>query len=218
MAPRPLIFALANPNPGDHAGRGQGGSRRLPSSPPGRTDYPEPDQQRALLSLRLPRRARCWRDDINEEMKAAAVTALAALAESEASDVVLAAYRAETFVFGPDYILPKPFDPRLIIEIAPAVAKAAMEFWRRDAPDRGFRRLPGKAHRLRLPLGLPDEADHGCGQRASRRARSASYSPRAITPMCCRPRSNSCRAHGAPDPGRPAATTSGACCRISACA
>ena len=63
---------------------------------------------------------------INEEMKKAAVTALAGIAESEASDIVLAAYGAETFVFGPDYILPKPFDPRLITEIAPAVARAAM--------------------------------------------------------------------------------------------
>src|SRR5690606_32637096 len=64
---------------------------------------------------------------INAEMKAAAVKALARLAESEASDIVLAAYGAETFLFGPEYILPKPFDPRLIIEIAPAVAKAAMD-------------------------------------------------------------------------------------------
>jgi malate dehydrogenase (oxaloacetate-decarboxylating)(NADP+) len=60
-------------------------------------------------------------------MKKAAVLALASIAENEASDIVLAAYRSETLVFGPDYILPKPFDPRLITEIAPAVARAAME-------------------------------------------------------------------------------------------
>src|SRR5690606_38173655 len=53
--------------------------------------------------------------------------ALASIVEAEASDIVLSAYRAETFVFGPEYILPKPFDPRLITEIAPAVAKAAMD-------------------------------------------------------------------------------------------
>ncbi|MCB1547877.1 MAG: NADP-dependent malic enzyme, partial [Hyphomicrobiaceae bacterium] len=64
---------------------------------------------------------------INEEMKKAAVEALAGIAEGEASDVVLSAYKADTFVFGPDYIIPKPFDPRLIVEISAAVAKAAMD-------------------------------------------------------------------------------------------
>jgi malate dehydrogenase (oxaloacetate-decarboxylating)(NADP+) len=60
-------------------------------------------------------------------MKRAAVQALAGIADREASDIVTNAYGSETFVFGPDYIIPKPFDPRLITEIAPAVAKAAME-------------------------------------------------------------------------------------------
>ncbi len=60
-------------------------------------------------------------------MKKAAVMALARIAESEASDIVLSAYGTDTLVFGPEYVLPKPFDPRLIVEIAPAVAKAAME-------------------------------------------------------------------------------------------
>jgi malate dehydrogenase (oxaloacetate-decarboxylating)(NADP+) len=60
-------------------------------------------------------------------MKNAAVIALARIAESEASDIVLLAYGADTLVFGPDYVLPKPFDPRLITEIAPAVAQAAMD-------------------------------------------------------------------------------------------
>src|SRR5690606_31112285 len=64
---------------------------------------------------------------INEEMKIACVKAIADLAMAEPSDVVAAAYSDQELVFGPDYIIPKPFDPRLIVEIAPAVAKAAMD-------------------------------------------------------------------------------------------
>jgi malate dehydrogenase (oxaloacetate-decarboxylating)(NADP+) len=65
--------------------------------------------------------------EINEAMKIAAVEAIADLARAEASDVVAAAYGGTAPVFGPDYIIPKPFDPRLILHIAPAVARAAME-------------------------------------------------------------------------------------------
>jgi malate dehydrogenase (oxaloacetate-decarboxylating)(NADP+) len=64
---------------------------------------------------------------INEEMKVAAADAIAALARMEASEVVAAAYGGASLSFGPDYIIPKPFDPRLILEVAPAVAKAAMD-------------------------------------------------------------------------------------------
>ena len=64
---------------------------------------------------------------INEAMKVAAVEAIAALARAEASDVVAQAYGGAMSGFGPDYIIPKPFDPRLILHIAPAVAKAAMD-------------------------------------------------------------------------------------------
>src|SRR5215831_17500221 len=64
---------------------------------------------------------------INEEMKSAAVCAIAELAHAEMSDVVAAAYGNQRLEFGPDYLIPTPFDPRLIERIAPAVAKAAMD-------------------------------------------------------------------------------------------
>ncbi|MBX8827932.1 malic enzyme-like NAD(P)-binding protein, partial [Ochrobactrum sp. SFR4] len=64
---------------------------------------------------------------INEEMKMAAVKAIAALAREEVSDVAARAYPGETPVFGANYVIPSPFDPRLILRIAPAVAQAAME-------------------------------------------------------------------------------------------
>ena len=62
---------------------------------------------------------------INEEMKMAAVRAIAALAREEPSDVAARAYSGETPTFGPNYLIPSPFDPRLILRIAPAVARAA---------------------------------------------------------------------------------------------
>ncbi|MCP6003100.1 NADP-dependent malic enzyme, partial [Klebsiella pneumoniae] len=63
----------------------------------------------------------------NEEMKLAAVHAIAELAHAEQSEVVASAYGDQDLSFGPEYIIPKPFDPRLIVKIAPAVAKAAMD-------------------------------------------------------------------------------------------
>ncbi|MCH2327255.1 MAG: NADP-dependent malic enzyme, partial [Rhodospirillales bacterium] len=64
---------------------------------------------------------------INEDMKLAAVKALASLAMAESSEIVAQAYGGEDLKFGPEYLIPKPFDPRLIVEIAPAVARAAMD-------------------------------------------------------------------------------------------
>ena len=73
---------------------------------------------------------------INEEMKIAAVHAIAELARVEASDVVASAYGGQAPQFGADYMIPKPFDPRLIERVAPAVARAAMEAaWRRRPLD-----------------------------------------------------------------------------------
>jgi malate dehydrogenase (oxaloacetate-decarboxylating)(NADP+) len=126
MAAKPLVFALANPTP-----------EILPSEvlavrsdaviATGRTDYPNQINNVLCFPFIFRGALDVGATTINEAMKAAAVQALAGIAESEASDVVLAAYGAETFVFGSQYILPKPFDPRLITEIAPAVAQAAMD-------------------------------------------------------------------------------------------
>ena len=125
MAAKPLVFALANPTP-----------EILPEEvlavrddaviATGRSDYPNQVNNVLCFPFIFRGALDVGATSITEEMKAAAVTALAGIAESEASDIVLAAYGAESFVFGPDYLLPKPFDPRLITEIAPAVAKAAM--------------------------------------------------------------------------------------------
>ena len=123
----PIIFALANPTPGDHARRGQGGARRRHHGHrPHR--LPEPGQQRPVLPVHLPRRARLRaRRRSPIEMEIAAVHAIAELAQAEQSEVVAAAYAGETLAFGPEYLIPKPFDPRLMMKIAPAVAQAAAD-------------------------------------------------------------------------------------------
>ena len=126
MGPKPLVFALANPTP-EIMPEDVREARPDAIIASGRTDYPNQINNVLCFPFVFRGALDVGATTINEEMKNAAVKALARIAENEASDVVLAAYGTDTLVFGPDYLLPKPFDPRLIIEIAPAVAKAAME-------------------------------------------------------------------------------------------
>jgi len=133
MAPNPIIFAMANPDPEitpeeAHAVRGD------VIMATGRSDYPNqvnnvlgfPFIFRGALDVRA--------TAINEEMKLAAVHALAKLAREEVPDSVSKAYGNEKFAFGPNYIIPKPFDPRVLLHVAPAIARAAM--------DSGVARMP----------------------------------------------------------------------------
>jgi malate dehydrogenase (oxaloacetate-decarboxylating)(NADP+) len=126
MAERPIIFALANPDPEI---RYELAKEVRPDAivATGRSDYP--NQVNNVLGFpfifrgALDVRARA----INDEMKLAAARALAALAREDVPDSVLKAYGLETLRFGPDYIIPKPLDPRVMLWEAPAVAQAAME-------------------------------------------------------------------------------------------
>jgi malate dehydrogenase (oxaloacetate-decarboxylating)(NADP+) len=126
MAPRPLVFALANPTP-EIMPEDVKAVRPDAIIASGRTDYPNQINNVLCFPFVFRGALDVGATTINEEMKKAAVVSLASIAESEASDIVLSAYHADTMVFGPDYIIPKPFDPRLIIEIASAVARAAMD-------------------------------------------------------------------------------------------
>ncbi|MBD5328604.1 MAG: hypothetical protein HDS03_01735 [Bacteroides sp.] len=128
MAPNPIIFALANPNPEiDYNLAKQTRDDLIICT--GRSDYP--NQVNNVLGFPYIFRGAldCRATDINEEMKIAAVHAIADLAKQPVPESVKEAYKGtdETFVFGRDYILPKAFDPRLLYKISPAVAKAAME-------------------------------------------------------------------------------------------
>lgn len=126
MAEAPLILALANPEP-----------EILPPLAKevrpdaiictGRSDYPNQVNNVLCFPFIFRGALDVGATAINEEMKLAAVQAIAELAHAEQSEVVASAYGDQELSFGPDYLIPKPFDPRLIVKIAPAVAKAAMD-------------------------------------------------------------------------------------------
>jgi malate dehydrogenase (oxaloacetate-decarboxylating)(NADP+) len=126
MAPQPLILALANPEP-----------EILPELAKqvrpdaiiatGRSDYPNQVNNVLCFPFIFRGALDVGATQINEAMKIAAVKAIADLAMAEQSDIVAAAYGEQNVLFGPEYLIPRPFDPRLIVQIAPAVAKAAID-------------------------------------------------------------------------------------------
>jgi malate dehydrogenase (oxaloacetate-decarboxylating)(NADP+) len=126
MAPRPLVFAMANPDP-EILPPDAKAARPDVIMATGRSDFPNqvnnvlgfPFIFRGALDVRA--------TQINEEMKLAAVHAIAKLAREDVPEKVSAAYGGQSFSFGPEYIIPKPFDPRVLLWVTPAVAKAAME-------------------------------------------------------------------------------------------
>ena len=127
MASNPIIFAMANPDPeiGYEAAKAARDDSVIMAT--GRSDYPNqvnnvlgfPFIFRGALDVRA--------TEINEAMKVAAAEALADLARQDVPDAVVKAYGDQPLQFGPDYIIPKPLDPRVLFEVAPAVAEAAIE-------------------------------------------------------------------------------------------
>lgn len=126
MAANPIIFAMANPDPEIDPAKARE-ARPDAIIATGRSDYPNqvnnvlgfPSIFRGALDTRALQ--------INEEMKLAAVDALARLAREDVPEKVSAAYGGKSFKFGPEYLIPKPFDPRVLLWVAPAVARAAMD-------------------------------------------------------------------------------------------
>ncbi len=162
MAKNPIVFALANPDPEIPY------QEAIESRPDvivatGRSDYPNqvnnvlgfPFIFRGALDVRA--------TAINEEMKMAAVMALAKLAREAVPDVVLIAYNEPEMSFGRNYIIPKPLDPRLITEVAPAVAKAAMESGVAQEPIEDWEAYKDK---LRRRLGLDNRFLRSMSMRA----------------------------------------------------
>ncbi|HEX7942481.1 MAG TPA: malic enzyme-like NAD(P)-binding protein, partial [Gemmatimonadaceae bacterium] len=148
MKPNPIIFALANPVPEilPHEVRAVRDDAIIAT---GRSDYPNqvnnvlgfPFIFRGALDVRA--------TEINEEMKMAATRALAALAKENVPDSVAALYGLRNVHFGPDYLIPFPFDPRALLWVAPAVAWAAVA----SGVAREFIDLEGYRDRLELRLG-----------------------------------------------------------------
>ncbi|PYB75255.1 NADP-dependent malic enzyme [Rhizobium wuzhouense] len=126
MAPSPLIMALANPKP-EIMPEDARAARPDAMICTGRSDFPNQVNNVLCFPYIFRGALDCGATTINEEMKMAAVRAIAALAREEVSEVAARAYSGETPTFGPDYLIPSPFDPRLILRIAPAVAKAAAD-------------------------------------------------------------------------------------------
>ncbi|PSQ16675.1 NADP-dependent malic enzyme [Halobacteriales archaeon QS_8_69_73] len=153
MADDPIIFAMANPDPEIDYETAKQAREDTVIMATGRSDYPNqvnnvlgfPFIFRGALDVRA--------TEINEAMKVAAAEALADLARQDVPDAVVKAYGDQPLQFGPDYIIPKPLDPRVLFEVAPAVAEAAV--------DRGCARrevdLEGYAERLEARLGKSRE-------------------------------------------------------------
>ncbi|MFO1266869.1 MAG: NADP-dependent malic enzyme [Rubrivivax sp.] len=126
MAPRPIILALANPEPEIRPELARA-ARPDCIVATGRSDYPNQVNNVLCFPYIFRGALDCGATKITEAMKLAAVREIAALAKAEISDEVAGAYAGKDLRFGPDYIIPTPFDARLILRIAPAVAKAAAE-------------------------------------------------------------------------------------------
>ena len=153
MAKRAIVFALANPDP-EIAYNDAADAREDIIIATGRSDYPNqvnnvlgfPFIFRGALDVRA--------TQINEEMKLAAVRAIADLAKESVPEIVNLAYDTKNITFGKDYIIPKPLDPRLISTVAPAVAKAAMDSGVAQNP---LKNWPQYAEDLRKRLGLDNK-------------------------------------------------------------
>ncbi len=126
MAANPIIFALANPTP-EIMPEEVRAVRSDAIMATGRTDYPNQVNNVLCFPYIFRGALDSGATTITDAMEIAAVRAIAELAQAEQNDVVAAAYAGTTLVFGPEYLIPKPFDPRLMMKIAPAVARAAAE-------------------------------------------------------------------------------------------
>ena len=126
MSSKPIVFALANPTPEIDPAEAK---RVCPDVvlATGRTDYPNQVNNVLCFPFLFRGALDAGATEINQAMKIACVEAISKLARAGTSDVVANAYQGESLTFGPDYLIPKPFDQRLILEIAPAVAQAAMD-------------------------------------------------------------------------------------------
>ncbi len=164
MAKNPIVFAMANPDP-EISWEEATNARKDVIMATGRSDYPNqvnnvlgfPYIFRGALDVRA--------TQINEAMKLAAVKALAELAQTPVPDIVNLAYNAKTITFGPDYIIPKPLDPRLLATVAPAVAKAAIESGVAQKPIHNWEAY---VHDLNRRLGLDNQVMRILGNKARR--------------------------------------------------
>ncbi len=144
---KPIIFAMANPDPEITPEEVQGRARPTPSSPPGAATIPTRSTTSSASPTSSAARSTCARRTINDAMKIAAAEALAALAREDVPDEVDAAYRGRRLRYGPEYIIPVPFDPRLIS--ARARRRSPRRRWR--PASRAGRSSTWRRYRATLP-------------------------------------------------------------------
>jgi malate dehydrogenase (oxaloacetate-decarboxylating)(NADP+) len=168
MADRPIILAMANPEPEI---RPEIAKAARPDCliGTGRSDYPNQVNNSLCFPFIFRGALDCGAATINEEMKLAAVRGLAELARAEPSELVALAYGEQTPPFGPDYLIPRAFDPRLITNLAPAVARAAMDSGVATRPIKDFDAYRDRLTRFVYQSGTPMEPVFAAAKRAPKR-------------------------------------------------
>jgi malate dehydrogenase (oxaloacetate-decarboxylating)(NADP+) len=168
MAEKPIILAMANPEPEI---RPEVAKQMRPDViiGTGRSDYPNQVNNSLCFPFIFRGALDCGATTINEEMKLAAVRALAEIAQAEPSELVAQAYGEPTPAFGPDYLIPRAFDPRLITNIPPAVAKAAMDTGVAIRPIQDFRAYRDRLARFVYQSGLSMEPIFAVARSAPKR-------------------------------------------------
>jgi malate dehydrogenase (oxaloacetate-decarboxylating)(NADP+) len=168
MADRPIILAMANPEPEI---RPEVAKAARPDCliGTGRSDFPNQVNNSLCFPFIFRGALDCGASTINEEMKLAAVRALAELARAESSEIVAQAFGEQTPPFGPDYLIPRAFDPRLVTNIAPAVAKAAMDSGVATRPIKDFDAYRDRLSRFVYQSGTPMEPVFAAAKKAPKR-------------------------------------------------
>jgi malate dehydrogenase (oxaloacetate-decarboxylating)(NADP+) len=168
MADKPIILAMANPEPEI---RPELAKEVRPDCliGTGRSDYPNQVNNSLCFPFIFRGALDVGATTINEEMKLAAVRALAEIAQAEPSEIVALAYGEQTPAFGPDYLIPRAFDPRLIIKMSPAVAQAAMESGVATRPIKDFDAYRDQLNRFVYQSGTTMEPVFAAAKQAPRR-------------------------------------------------
>ena len=168
MADKPIILAMANPEPEI---RPELAKEVRPDCliGTGRSDYPNQVNNSLCFPFIFRGALDVGATTINEEMKLAAVRALAELAQAEPSEIVALAYGEQTPAFGPDYLIPRAFDPRLIIKMAPAVAQAAMDSGVATRPIKDFDAYRDQLNRFVYQSGTTMEPVFAAAKQAPKR-------------------------------------------------
>ena len=168
MAAKPIILAMANPEPEI---RPELAKEVRPDCliGTGRSDYPNQVNNSLCFPFIFRGALDCGATTINEEMKLAAVKALAEIAQAEPSEIVALAYGEQTPAFGPDYLIPRAFDPRLIIKMSPAVAQAAMDSGVATRPIKDFNAYRDQLNRFVYQSGTTMEPVFAAAKQAPKR-------------------------------------------------